>query len=100
MRTLLYVSNVVEVADLSMLEDLFTTVGDVKAQHLELIPESGHRTEFGVFEMSTEQQAFDCVERFNGQTINGKQLAIVSERPKTRKRAKLKSNKRLFHRGN
>jgi RNA recognition motif-containing protein len=83
-RTILYVSNVGHSADLSMLEDLFLTVGDVTTQRLELIPESGHSMEFGIFEMSTEQQAADCVERFNGLTINGKQLAIVSERPKLR----------------
>ncbi len=69
---------------MSLLEDLFVTVGDVTAQHLELIPESGHRVEFGIFEMSTEQQAADCVERFHGQLMNGKHLAIVSERPKSR----------------
>lgn len=84
MRNTLYVSNVAELGDLSVLEDLFTTVGDVRSQCLELIPESGHSMEFGIFEMSNNQQAADCIERFNGHTINGKQLAIVSERPKPR----------------
>jgi len=81
MRRILYVSNVEKVSDLGMLEELFTTVGDVESFRTEVIPESGHRMEFGVFEMSTEQQAADCVERFNGQTVNGRQLAIVSKRP-------------------
>lgn len=84
MQKLLYVSNVAQVSDLSSLEDLFSTVGDVKAQHLELIPESGHRMEFGVFEMLTEQQALDCVERFHGETIDGRRLSVVSQRPKAR----------------
>lgn len=73
-----------------MLEDLFMCVGDVQAQRLELIPESGQRLEFGVFEMSTEQQAADCVERFNGYSINGNQLAVVLERPKAKVVTKLK----------
>ncbi len=83
MRNTLYVSNVGQAADLGALEDLFTTVGDVTAQHLELIPESSSLS-FGVFEMSTDQQAADCVERFHGQDMNGRQLAIVSGRPKPR----------------
>jgi hypothetical protein len=83
-RNIFYVSNVGQQADLCLLEDLFLTVGDVKAQHLELIPESGHRMEFGIFEMSTEQQAADCVERFNGHIFNGRSLVLVLDRPKTR----------------
>lgn len=84
MSTTLYVSNVGREADLSEIEDLFLMVGDVKAQRIEHIPESGHRMEFGIFEMSTAQQATDCIERFNGKTINEKQLAISSRRPKSR----------------
>jgi hypothetical protein len=84
MPSLIYVSNVGETGNLSAIEDLFLTVGDVKAQYLEMIPESGHRLSFGVFEMSTDQQAADCVERFNGYNMNGQRLGLVSERPKAR----------------
>jgi len=84
MAKTLYVSNVGEASNLCAIEDLFTTVGDVDSRHVELIPESGHQLGFGVFEMSTEQQASDCVERFNGASMNGRQLAVVTERPKAR----------------
>lgn len=64
------------------------TVGDVQGSSVEVIPESGHRLGFGVFEMSTEQQASDCIERFNGKNLNGKLVAIVSERPAKRRTIK------------
>lgn len=84
MRRTIYVSNVGQTADLSSLQDLFTLVGDVTSKHLELIPESGHQASFGVFEMSTEQQASDCLERFNGSEHNGRRLIMITERPKPR----------------
>lgn len=81
MSCTLYISRVSE-ADLSALEDLFTTVGDVISRHVELIPESGHRTEFGVFEMATEQQTSDCMERFNGYRYSDNRfLSVVASRP-------------------
>ncbi|NCN42202.1 hypothetical protein GW916_13245 [bacterium] len=81
LKNTIYVSNVASHAELSDLEDLFVTVGDIKTQSLEIIPESGHGMEFGVFEMFTEQQAKDCVERFNGSVNEGKQLSVTSFRP-------------------
>lgn len=81
MRKTLYVARVRLASDLGEIEDLFATVADVQSQRLELIPESG-TFPFGVFEMRTEQDAADCLERFNGQEFNGRQLSIVSERPK------------------
>ncbi len=83
MRKSLYVSQVGHASDLVELEDLFTTVADVHSQRLELIPESSSQT-FGVFEMGTEQEAVDCMERFNGHELNGRRLAIVCDRPKPR----------------
>lgn len=84
MESFIYVSNVSNASELTALEDLFLTVGDVKNQKLEVIAESGHRMGFGVFEMSTRQQALDCVERFNGTINDGKQLAVTFIRPKRR----------------
>lgn len=85
MKRTLYVSNIGQQAKLCALEDLFTTVGDVESFRIEIIPESGHRLGFGVFEMSTEQQASDCVDRFNGSSLQGQVLAIVAGRPKVRR---------------
>lgn len=81
MRKILYVNNVSQMEDLCAIEDLLLTVGDVIERRFEVIPESGQNSSFGVFEMSTEQQAFDCVERFHGHVMAGKSLSIKSGRP-------------------
>lgn len=99
MTRVLYVSNVEKQTELCLIQDLFTTVGDVESQHLGFIPESGSKKEFGIFEMSTVQQAADCMERFHGQTLNGRQLSIVCERPKPRPIQNPKSKKALHLRG-
>ena len=81
MSRTLYVSRV-EKADLSDLEDLFSTVGDVESSNVEKIPDSGQEPEFGIFEMATEQQAMDCAERFNGYNLtNGNYLSVSIQRP-------------------
>ncbi len=84
MQRFVYVSNVTHASDLADIEDLFLMVGDIKNKKIEMIPESGHRLGFGVFEMSTSQQARDCVERFNGTVNEGKQLSLSYIRPKKR----------------
>ena len=83
MRKTLYVARVGIASELATLEDLFVTVADVQSQRLEIIPESSAQP-FGVFEMSSEQDASACVERFNGYELDGRCLSIVSERPKAR----------------
>lgn len=84
MSSTLYVSRVSE-ADLSALEDLFSTVGDVQSCRVEAIPESGQQTDFGIFEMASAQQSSDCVERFNGYAYSeGRSLGVVSNRPVAR----------------
>lgn len=80
MRKTLYVARVGLASDLGQLEDLFMMVADVRSQRLELILEASPQP-YGVFEMSTEQEASDCLERFHGSVFNGQRLSIVSERP-------------------
>lgn len=82
MRKTLYVARVRLGSDLGDIEDLFATVADVQSQRLENIPESGSLP-FGVFEMQSEQDAEDCLERFNGQELNGNRLSIVRGRPQS-----------------
>jgi hypothetical protein len=93
MPYVLYVSRVSK-ADLSALENLFSTVGDVKSCHVQLIPESGHQSEFGVFEMETEQQTYDCAERFNGYCFcEGRNLSVVTQRPVAKSPSKTKEER-------
>lgn len=78
MSNVFYVSRLKEGFELSDLEALFTTVGDVRAFRAET---SNMNTQLGVFEMETPQQAIDCVARFNGQTEQGQFLSLSSNKP-------------------
>lgn len=81
MSNVLYVNRVSR-ADLEDLEALFTTVGDVKNCHVETLLNSDRDTQFGVFEMATEQHAFDCIERFNGYRYEvDRYLSVAADRP-------------------
>ncbi len=75
-----YVNNLGQSADLSEFELLFTTVGDVESLRLESYQESDRG--FGVFEMKTEQQAIDCIDRFHGKSLKGQTMSICSNKPK------------------
>jgi RNA recognition motif-containing protein len=81
MSKTLYVSNLGQQINLAELEDLFTTVGDVASKRLEMIAGTS-MYEFGIIEMDTEQQASDCVTRFNGSEINGQALSVRSTMPR------------------
>lgn len=93
MRKTLYVARVRLGSDLGDIEDLFATVADVQSQRLESIPESGSLP-FGVFEMHSEQDAADCLERFNGQELNGHRLSIVCDRPRIIPKPEIPDSKR------
>lgn len=89
MNATFYVSRV-QSDELEGLENLFTTVGDVKSCHLAMIPDSGHQSEFGIFEMATEKQTSDCVERFNGYLYSaGRTLSLSMRLPVRRPPAPL-----------
>jgi len=62
--------------DLSALEDLFTTVGDVERSGFESIRGSIKSSKVGILVMATEQQAVDCAARFHGLLINGCPLSV------------------------
>ena|ERR1700688_4793015 len=82
MDAILYVRHPGQEMDLSELEDLFTTVGDVESCRLELMPETGRTTKIGIIQMASQQQAADCVERFHGQLMNGHALSVDLQMPK------------------
>jgi hypothetical protein len=80
MNNIFYVKPVGQVS-LSDLENLFTLVGDVKSIRTEALSLSTVGTRFGVIEMGSEQQAADCIERFNGQEALGLVLSVTASIP-------------------
>ncbi len=82
MNQIFYVNNIRQARDLSELENLFSLVGDVESQRLELHPRSTRGAGFGIFVMATQQQAEDCIERFHGTQALGQTLSLTSHKPK------------------
>ena len=84
MSNIFYVNNLEQAVDLGALESLFTTVGDVESLRLVKYHESTRL--FGIVEMKTPQEAVDCVERFNGQSVVGHTLSMSANKPKPQPR--------------
>lgn len=72
----IFVSNLPLSLDSSALEDMFTRVGDVRQALIERDPMSGASLGRGTVEMSTREEAENCVLHFNSQPMNGQRLAV------------------------
>jgi len=79
MGTTLYVRNLDESVDSSELEDMFTTVGNVKSASVESNQKPGARV--GYVQMASEQEAQDGIDRFNGHLQNGFPLVVTKDVP-------------------
>lgn len=77
----LYVRNLGSAIDSSLLEDLFTTVGDVKSVVVRLESKSGTERLVAHIQMETEQQASDCIDRFHGHESHGQILIVTEDKP-------------------
>ena len=78
----LYVRNLARSMNSSSLEDIFTTVGDVVSSLIPVDPSTGVSLCVGYVEMSTEQQAADCIDRFHGHKIGGQVLSVQEDKPR------------------
>lgn len=76
-----YVNNLGNGLDLVELESVFSTVGDVASMAMEKNPLSTRDSSYGIFEMANEQQAADCIERFNGESVSGQRLSVTPHKP-------------------
>lgn len=100
MTTKLLVTNLPPTLDASDLEDLFTVVGDVRRAVVESDSITQASLGIGRVEMSTVQEANDCILHFNGQRVRGSVLAVRADVPhepvinrNTTKRRRLLINK-------
>lgn len=84
MNNTFYVNNLREAGDLSELEEMFSLVGDVQSQRLVAHEHESRAAGVGVFEMASEQQAVDCIERFHGVSALGQTLSVTAKKPAPR----------------
>lgn len=90
MSSAVLISNLDLSIDSSDLEDMFSIVGNVCKATVMVDSVSGLSQGFATVEMSTPQEARDCVLHFNGQRKEGRVLIVREEKrvaPKTRVRA-------------
>ena len=80
MGTKLYIQNLDASVDSSELESMFTTVGDVASARVSMITNSNGDVRVGYVQMATEEQAADCIDRFNGQSRNGLTLIVREDK--------------------
>lgn len=64
-----------------MLEDMFTMIGNVLNAQVLLDTVSGVSCGLGLVEMSTEDEAHDCVRYFNGQVRDDHALVVRKNTP-------------------
>ena len=83
MNKTLYVCHSGQAMDLSAIEDLFATVGDVETSQFVMARDFTRAMRIGILEMATAQQALDCMERFNGHSMNGHVLSVDTKPPKS-----------------
>lgn len=77
----LRVSNLPQNLDSSMLEEMFTMVGNVRNAQILLDVFSGASRRFGLVEMSTEDEVQDCIRYFSVQTRDDSALVVRENKP-------------------
>jgi RNA recognition motif-containing protein len=90
----LRVSNLPLSFDSSILEDLFTMVGNVQKAEIAMDSVSGVSRGFGVVVMSTSEEAQDCISHFNGLVKMGQAMVVREDVPHVPKITIEKSIKR------
>ena len=82
MNKKLYIGNIdYDVTD-SDLEELFSQVGSVESAQVISDKRSGRSRGFGFVEMSTEEEAQQAIDQFDGNDHEGRTLKVSEARPK------------------
>lgn len=81
MSVTLLVSNLHESIDANHLEDMFTVVGNVQRVQVVRDENTSASRGIGYVEMSTHEEAADCILRFHGQSTMGQTLVVREDKP-------------------
>ena len=77
----LYVGNLPFSATDDSLREMFQQAGAVESARVITDRDSGRSKGFGFVEMSTEQEAADAINKFNGADFEGRSLTVNEARP-------------------
>lgn len=81
MATKLFIGNLSFQATNADLEELFRQVGTVMSATIIMDKMTGKSRGFGFVEMTTNQEAQQAVERFNGTELHGRALTVNEAKP-------------------
>lgn len=82
MNTKLFIGNLSFKVTEAELEELFSQAGAVVSVAIPTDRETGRKRGFAFVEMQTQAEAEAAVKQFNGQTIDGRQIAVNPSQPK------------------
>lgn len=78
----LYVGNLPYSVSEDQLRTLFTQVGEITSVTMITDKYTGESKGFGFVEMSTEDEAKEAIKRFNGYTLDNRNLTVNEARPR------------------
>jgi RNA recognition motif-containing protein len=77
----LYVGNLPFSATDDSLREMFAQAGQVESARIITDRDTGRSKGFGFVEMSTEQEASEAINKFNGKELDGRSLTVNEARP-------------------
>lgn len=77
----LYVGNLPFSATDDSLREMFARAGQVESARIITDRDTGRSKGFGFVEMSTEQEASEAINKFNGTELDGRSLTVNEARP-------------------
>lgn len=77
----LYVGNLPFSATDDSLREMFGQAGQVESAKIIMDRDTGRSKGFGFVEMSTEQEASEAINKFNGAQLDGRSLTVNEARP-------------------
>jgi RNA recognition motif-containing protein len=77
----LYVGNLPFSATDESLQEIFAQAGSVQSAKIITDRDTGRSKGFGFVEMSTDQEASDAIQKFNGAEYGGRNMTVAEARP-------------------
>lgn len=77
----LYVGNMSYDVDSTQLQEMFAAFGTVDSAQVISDRDTGRSKGFGFVEMSTDQEAADAIQKFNGADYGGRNMTVAEARP-------------------
>jgi len=78
----LYVGNLPYTANETVLQELFAQAGTVESANVISDRDTGRSKGFGFVEMSTDEEAAAAIQKFNGHSLEGRDITVNEARPK------------------